>query len=411
LAAYLRGFQNAYGVSFYAVSIQNELDFDEFYNSCFYPLATNYVAALMAVRAELNQYPDLAGIKIMGPEDVLGGSAYGMWQYGSGSTAAAKNLQFLQALGANPAASAAEAYFCVHGYDSDGVTAAAAAPTQWLRWVNGWSDSPAAGIPANVPGFGAYGKKSWMTETSGENPAWLYPTNGFPGSGAWSLAVRIQQALTAGRESAWAYWQMTDGNSVGAETLTDATNLQDSPKYVAAKHFFKYIRPNSIRVTATVNGDAALTAAAFLHVTNGTMTVVLINATNTAVQAVVNSPARPAGIQAWQTFTSSNGSYWQTSIAGITNGQAVVNVPGYGVVTLYGLARPRLTASLTASRQLSLSWPPSANEFQLQATTNLNSPWAATGNGQITLNGLSNGLVNVTVAITNTPMLFRLARQ
>jgi hypothetical protein len=89
----------------------------------------------------------------------------------------------------------------------------------------------------------------------------------------------------------------------------------------------------------------------------------------------------------------------------------MVNVPGYGVVTLYGLARPKLTASLTACRQLSLSWPPSANEFQLQATTNLNSPWAATGNGQITLNGLSNGLVNVTVAITNTPMLFRLARQ
>jgi O-glycosyl hydrolase len=209
LAAYLRGFQNTYGVSFYTISIQNELDFDEFYNSCFYPLATNYTAALTAVRAELNQYPDLANIKIMGPEDVLSGGAYGMWQYGSGSTAADKHLQFLQAGAANPAASNAEAWFCIPGYDSGGVSAAAATPSQWLWWVNGWSNSPAAGIPANVAGIAAYGKKSWMTETSGENPAWLYPTNRFPSGGAWSIALRIQQALTVGRESAWAYWQMT----------------------------------------------------------------------------------------------------------------------------------------------------------------------------------------------------------
>ena len=111
LAAYLRGFQNTYGVSFYAISIQNELDFDEFYNSCFYPLTNGYVAALKAVRAELNQYPDLAGIKIMGPEDVLGGNAYGMWQYGSGSTTADKNLQFLQAVGADPMASVGRGLF------------------------------------------------------------------------------------------------------------------------------------------------------------------------------------------------------------------------------------------------------------------------------------------------------------
>ncbi len=410
MAAYLRGFQNAYGVSFYAISIQNELDFDEFYNSCFYPLATNYIVALTAVRAELNKYPDLANIKIMGPEDVLGGDAYGMWQYGSGSTTADKNLQFIQAVGASPTASAAESYFCIHGYDSDGVTAAAATPTQWLWWVNGWSNSPAAGIPANVAGFKASGKKSWMTETSGENPAWLYPTNGFPGSGAWSIALRIQQALTAGRESGWAYWQMTDGSAVGAETLTDSSTLQNSPKYVAAKHFFKYIRPNSICVNATVSGDPALAAAAFLHVTNGTMTVVLINATNTSVQAVVNSPAQPAGITAWQTFTSSSGSYWQTSTTGITNGQAMVTVPGYGVVTLYGLAPPRLSAALTTGGQLSLAWPPSANGFQLQFTTNLNSSWTAVGSGQISPNGLSNGRVNVTLVGASGPLFLRLAQ-
>ena len=201
-AAYLRGFQNTYGVAFYAISIQNELGFEEFYNSCLYPLPPGYLAAIKAVRAELNKYPDLAGIKIMGPEDVLGGDAYGMWQYGSGNTATAKNLQFLQAVGADTNAAAAESFFCIHGYDSDGVQAAGATPTQWNWWVNGWGASPAAGIPANVAGFASYGKKSWMTETSGEDPAWLNPATGFPGDGAWSIALRIQQALIAGQESA-----------------------------------------------------------------------------------------------------------------------------------------------------------------------------------------------------------------
>jgi O-glycosyl hydrolase len=410
MAAYLRGFQNTYGVSFYAISIQNELDFEEFYNSCLYPLSPAYIAALKAVRAELDQYPDLAGIKIMGPEDVLGGDAYGMWQYGSGSTTDDKNLQFLQAVGADPVAAAAEAYFCIHGYDSDGVSAAAATPTQWDWWANGWGTSPAAGIPANVQGFTSYGKKSWMTETSGEDPAWLSPTNGFPSSGAWSLALRIQQALTAGQESAWAYWQMTDGSTVGTETLTDAATLQNSPKYVAAKHFFRYVRPNSICVNTSVSGSTALTASSFLHTTNGTMTVVIINASNTPVQAVINSPAEPSGITMWQTFTSSDSSYWQASTNMITNGSANISVPGYGVVTLYGMAPPTLSATPAANGFLNLFWPPSANGFQLQSTTNLSSSWTNVGSGQVATNGLTNGLVSVTVTQNAKGAFYRLAQ-
>jgi hypothetical protein len=410
MAAYLRGFQNAYGVPFYAISIQNELDFEEFYNSCLYPLSPGYLAAVKAVRAELDQYPDLAGIKIMGPEDVLGGDAYGMWQYGSGPTTGVKNLQFLQAVGTDPAAAAAEAFFCIHGYDSDGVSAAAATPAQWDWWVNGWGASPAAGIPAKVQGFTRYGKKSWMTETSGENPLWLSPADGFPSGGAWSLALRIQQALTAGRESAWAYWQMTDGSPVGTETLTDQASLQNSPKYVAAKHFFRYIRPNSICVNTVMSGSTTLTASAFLHKTNGTMTVVIINASNSPAQVVVNSPAEPAGITSWQTFTSSDGSYWQSSTNTITHGSANVTVPGYGVVTLYGMTPPKLSAAPAGHGALNLFWPPTANGFLLQSTTNLALPssWTNVGSGQITANGLSNGLVSSTVLENAQGAFYRL---
>lgn len=407
-AAYLRGFQNTYGVPFYAISIQNELDFDEFYNSCFYPLSSGYVAALKAVRAELDQYPDLAGIKIMGPEDVLGGDAYGMWEYGAGSTAADKNLQFLQAVGEDPDATAAEGFFCIHGYDSDGVSAAAATPTQWNWWADGWGASPAPGIPPNVQGFTYYGKKSWMTETSGEDPAWLSPNSGFPGQGAWSLALRIHQALTAGQESAWAYWQLTDGNPVDAYQLTDSATNTNSAKYVAAKHFFRYIRPNSVRVNTTVSGTTNLEASAYLNITNGTMTIVLINVSTNAILATINTPALPAGISMWQSFTSSTNGFWQAGSATVSNAGATVTVPTYGIVTLYGVGVPVLRATSLPGGELNLSWSAAATGYGLQSKTNLESAmaWSVVTDQPV----LTNGLFSVSLGPTNRICFYRLSR-
>jgi hypothetical protein len=405
-AAYLRGFQNAYNVRFYSISIQNELNFEEFYNSCTYPLSPGYITALKAVRAELDKYPDLAGIKLMGPEDLLGGDAYGMWQYGGGSSIVHKNLQYLQNIAADPVAAAAESFFCIHGYASDGVNAANATPTSWLWWVNGWTGSPAAGIPSNVQGFSAYGKKSWMTETSGENPAWLSPASGFPSGGAWSLALRIQQALVYGQQSAWAYWQLTDGNAVGAQTLTDSTNLTSSAKYNATKHFFRYIRPNSIRVDATVTGSTNLVASAFLHETNRTLTAVLLNTTTNALTATLALTNLPFTLSTFRSFTSSDTNYWRSSSVQISNSTATVSVPAYGVVTLYGVAQPRLGAANLGNGELALSWQQAGAGFALQSTSNF-SPTAIwtllTNQGLVT-----NNIASVTLPLTQTVQYYRL---
>jgi MYXO-CTERM domain-containing protein len=361
LAAFLHGFQNAFKVSFTAISLQNELNFEEYYNSATYPEASAYVTILKASRAELDTHTDLAGIQILGPEDVLGGDAYGMWQYGSGSTAVAKNLQYLQAIAADPMATAAIAGFNIHGYGADGTSSAGANSQLWDWWVNGWQTSPAAGIPASVAGFASTGKKSWMTETSGENPEWLSSSTagGFPDQGAFSIAVKIDQALTTGQESAWLYWQLTDGSPSSdsdVETLTDKTQLANDPKYVAAKHFFKYIRPGAQAVSAVVAGGApadggdaggsSLLASAFVNDAAGTLTVVLVNeaSTSAAVTLAVASP--PAGLTSYASYTSSNGSYWQSGM--VSASSASVTVPGYGVVTLYGQGMPSDAGVTTA---------------------------------------------------------------
>ncbi|MBK7939408.1 MAG: T9SS type A sorting domain-containing protein [Lewinellaceae bacterium] len=339
-AAYIRGFQQAYGVQFYAVSIQNELNFEQFYNSATYPLSTQYITALKAVRAEFDQYDDLKEIRIMGPEDLLGGDAYGLWEYGGGGSGVIhKNLQYLQNIAADPAAAAALDFFCIHGYDSDGASSAGAGATSWDRWANGWTASPAPGIPANVSGFRSFNKKSWMTETSGENAAWLFPANGFPNNGGWSIALKMHQALTTGRQSAWLYWTFSEDPGVSAVSdfaLTSQTTGANSPKYVAAKHFFKYIRPDAWRVNTTVAGSADLLASAYVHDTDGTLTIVLVNQSasprtaNIHLQDVANTPV------SFDAFTSANNAYWQNSTVPVAGNTLTVTTPGYGVTTLYG---------------------------------------------------------------------------
>ncbi len=408
LAAYLKGFQDTYGVHFYAISIQNELAFEEYYNSMAYPLAADYVTALKAVRAELDAQPDLASIRIFGPEDVIGGDAYGMYAYGTPGTPSEldKDLHFLQGIAADPVATAAIAGFNIHGYAADGVSAAGANSQLWDWWVNGWTASPAAGLPANVPGFASFKKASWMTETSGETTAWLAnDSNNFPSKGAFGIAVGMHETLVAGQESAFLYWQLTDNTPGGdGQSLTGSTALGAAPKYNAMKHFARYIRPNSVRVAASVTGTQLLASAYVLDAARS-LTVVLINESATAVTATLSLPASPAGLGAFETFTSSDGSYWNAGSVTATAGSASVTVPGYGVVTLYGVGQGATTSTSSSSGGATTSASSSGATGTSHATgsTTATSGASSTGGGTAasasgTTSGTGGGTSNLRVS-------------
>jgi len=335
VSAELRGFQNYYGVKFYAISIQNELNYEEFYNSCQYPSSSNYIATLEAVRTELNNYPDLAGIQIEGPEDLLGSSQYDLWQYSNPTTD--KGLKFVNDVAANTTAAPDLSFYSIHGYDDSGTSSTGSTTsTSWNWWTNGWTSAPGA-LPKSVNGFTHYGKKSWMTESSGETTGWLDSSgSGYPDSGAFSIAVKLYEALTAGQESAWVYWQMNDGTTpADGSSLTDENALSSGTKYVAAKHFFRYIRPNSYRVSTSVANSSAVLASSFVNDGNLSLTTVLINNGSTAATATVNVPTYPPSITNFSTFTSSNGSYWQPSTTTVSGGQTdSISLPAYSVATL-----------------------------------------------------------------------------
>ncbi|MBL7821547.1 MAG: T9SS type A sorting domain-containing protein [Saprospiraceae bacterium] len=330
-AAYIAGYQRFHGMNFYAISIQNELNFEEYYSSMTYPLSSQYIAALKAVRNEFDKYPELKSIRIMGPEDLLGGDSYGLWEYGGPTH---KNLQYLRSIGQDPDALKAIDFFCIHGYAGDGLTAAGANPNLWNWWVNGWNASPAPGIPANIKGFSSFNKKSWMTETSGESPEWLFPVNGFPGDGAFGIGIRIHQALTTGMESAWIYWTFTTADNNGNVTnygLTNANATTNSPKYNAAKHYFKFIRPGAQRIACIISGSTDLLGSAYIHESEHSLTIVLINTRNSIQSAVLNLPY--SGLQ-FNQYTSSLNSYWKSSNLIASGSQTNISLPAYSIVTL-----------------------------------------------------------------------------
>ena len=344
-AAYVKGFQDRYGVPFYAISIQNELNFPEFYHSCVYATAPEYIAALKAVRKEFDAQPDLKNILIVGPEDLLGGDPYAMWQFGGGATATHKNLQYVTAVEKDPESAAALGFFCIHGYANDGASAVGADSQSWRRWTDGWKESPAPGIPSDIAGFTAYHKRSWMTETSGEKSAWLEPATGFPGNGAWSIALKMQQALTAGQESACLYWQFADGDghATTIECLTQENNTTLEPKYVAFKHFAEYVRPGSVAVSATVDNNQGVTASAYVQRNSeyntghkNSLTILLVNKSANTQPTSITVPADFSNAKSFHVITSSEGKLWQTSDLASTAGKLDLTVPGYGVITLFG---------------------------------------------------------------------------
>ena len=335
-AAYVKGIQDKTGVGFYAISIQNELNFETYYYSAYYPLSSQYISALKAVRQEFDKYPELKSVKIMGPEDLLGAGSYSMWQYGAGTGAIHKNLQYLTEIGKDPAALAAIDYFCIHGYAADGISSGGANPIAWDWWANGWVNSPDPGIPANVKGFKAYNKKSWMTETSGEHPEWLSPATGFPSDGAFSVALRIHEALTTGQESAWVYWQLSDDNPNSDFSLTDETKMGTSPKYNAFKHYSKYIRPNSFRLNSIINGASNIKVSSYIHDANKTLSLVIINSNSTQQTITVNVPALPFTLSSFDSYTSSDNNFWQSKVLPVNVGKVSVTIPAFGVVTLNG---------------------------------------------------------------------------
>jgi O-glycosyl hydrolase len=332
VAAYVKGFEQRYGVPFYAVSIQNELNFDTYYNSCIYT-PPEYVAALKAVGAEFERQ----GIqtKLQGPEDVGVGSPDDPWLL-------SRQFEYINAVNADRAARRLLEIYSIHGYAEDGSTAGGSRE-MWRRYWDGnvpGLPTDLTGVrlavssymkdrehPASVPGIARDEKRSWMTEASGD-PHTL--------AGALSMANQMHDALVYGQVSAWLYWQ-TDSTNEPTHLLVD-TSDPPGKKFAAFQHFSRWVRPGAVRVAASPDAVDGVRVSAWVHEKNRSLTVVLINPHADARSVAIRVPGRP-GVQSFDVWRTSE---WETFARQekleSKESRLSFELPARSMLTLHGVA-------------------------------------------------------------------------
>lgn len=283
--AYIKTIKQLTGIDIYALSIQNEPRFSQFYTSCVY----NGEALRDVLKVVGRRFEDEnIATKLFVPEDV--GWFDGIKSLVEPILADAESRKYVNML-------------AVHGYATDGVNPGSADAKTWEDMYN-W------GVPYNI--------HLWMTETSG------YENNM---NGAIALSKAMYIALRYGHVSAWLFWSLST-TQLDAYSLM-STAGEKSKRYYASKNFYRYVRPGAQRFKIS-SDDERLLPLAFTNANEQSNTIVIINDDTTA------RPVRLAG-----TGLANEYSIFVTSAeddckaTGTTDSKDVVLVPAKSIVTLY----------------------------------------------------------------------------
>ena len=284
--AYIKIIKQETGLDIYALSVQNEPRFSQYYASCVYDGPA--LRDLLKTVGKRLRDEGLA-TKLFLPEDV------GWLQGGEALTRPTLD---------DPVARGYTDIIAMHGYDLDGITAASTSAQTW-QTMYGW------GAPYNKP--------LWMTETSGYENSY---------AGALKLGKAMFTALKYGNVSAWVFWSLS-GTTLDAYTLMSSTG-DKSKRYYVSKNFFKYIRPGAVRVDASAPEGTSVFPLAFQHSTENSTTMVLINDGASGKAVKISGAGLPAQFNRYSTTIDDN-----TKDMGVVNTADVILLPANSIITLY----------------------------------------------------------------------------
>lgn len=283
--AYIKTIKQETGIDVYALSMQNEPRFSQFYASCVYNGdAMRDVIKVLGKRLE----DEGLTTKLFLPEDVG-------WYDGI------KGL-------VDPVLADADArkyvdIIAVHGYANDGVNPGSTDAQTWQNMYN-W------GAPYNIP--------LWMTETSG------YPNTQ---DGAMALSKAMYIALKYGNASAWVFWSIST-TTLDAYSLMSSAGAK-SKRYFVSKNYYKYVRPGAQRFEIT-SADAHVLPLAFVNTAEASTTIVITNDENTGKAVKLTGTGIPAQFSVFVTSENKD-----CEDMGVLNASDVVLVPAKSVVTIY----------------------------------------------------------------------------
>jgi glucuronoarabinoxylan endo-1,4-beta-xylanase len=290
LAGYVVNMKNTYGVNLYALSVQNEPDYN----------TTNYESCIWTAQQIHDFIPFLSGAlsasnvsatKVIIPESDV-------W---SGDTA-------LYATAMN-----------------DGNVAPLVSVIANHNYVQN-NNSGDQTTPAAIP---KYGKAVWETEVS--------TTDAFDGSVANAMywANRIHAFLTVAQVNAWHYWWLS---AIGGDNqgLASSNDVLAKRGYVLGQ-YSRFVRPDYVRIGVVTNSGTALVSA-FKDPISLNFAIVAINsATNAVTQTFhLTNSSLVNTVTPW--ITSSTLSLASQAAVPVVNSSFGYDLPAMSVVTFVGQA-------------------------------------------------------------------------
>jgi O-glycosyl hydrolase len=351
IAAWVKGFEQHYGVPLYAISIQNELSFENPFNSATYELGPNgekgqwwqYADALKAVQLAFTRYAITTRVK--GPHMAHLGNKpdypWALWM----------QMNFIQAVKDHDDP---ELIDFLDFYNSNGYLGTSEDEVKlWAAYYHG-ADRVAADWPdwLDAPGVAGDGKPVWISEAGGESDQWL-TENGK--TGAIEIALKIHNTMVYANASSYLYWQMfNNADHAGEEALLGKQHVDDpigSRKYTAYRHFSRYIRPGAVRIGAYFADNEAssggagrydslhsLNVSAYAHERDNSLTIVLINMLRTAESLEIDvSTDAIADIGTYDVYlTTFVRNFEAQQPAAVSDGRLPLMIPAQSVITLHG---------------------------------------------------------------------------
>jgi O-glycosyl hydrolase len=290
LAGYVLNMKNQYGVNLYALSIQNEPDFNTTnYESCAWTAQQihDFVPYLSAALAASN----VAQTKILVPESDIWSGDTGLYTTAMNDA----NVATLVSIVAN------------HNYVQNNNV----------------------GDQSSPPHISNYGKALWETEVS--------TSDAFDGSitNAMYWAKRIHSFLTVPEVNAWHYWWLC-GSSAANSGLTDVSDTLAKRGYVLGQ-YSRFVRPDYYRIGTVTNSGTALVSA-FKDPITLKFAIVAINASSTVVTQNFTLSNFPGVSSVVPWITSSSQSLVSLSAISVSSGSFTSQLPALSVVTFAGQA-------------------------------------------------------------------------
>lgn len=283
IAAFVQSEYNTYGIPIYAVSVQNEPDISNTYETCLWTAQQihDYIPYLYSALQTVNLGSNPKPMVLM-PDAA-------MW----GTPLAGTALQ-------DPAVASMIGVQSYHGY--------------------GGNSFP---VPSyNVPHL-------WESETSDLIGSASDINNGI----YW--ANQMYQYLTVAQVNGWHYWWLIGS---GGQYIAFSTGTEPVRFYTFAQ-YSRFVRPGYYRIGSTTS-SWLINASAYMYPANGSFAIVAINWTGVAQPVTFNLSSFPnvGSVTPWVTDASL--SLASQSSVNVANGLFTYTMPATSVVTFVGQATP-----------------------------------------------------------------------